>query len=196
MSEDMLDAGAVTADLHSGDPTRVAQALAALEEVCFPGILKPPLPVPPPECLAAFGSDLTEELAERYLRIVHTYVPMEPPLELHGEHTAAVDAVLIHGPGQPAFEAAMYIRIDDDPDQAVKYVMRHLSHLRPETEPGFAAVEELVQALLDGRTTRAATVAGLADWAFHDDYPTVIRNLSAQLEPAEREQVENARDDS
>jgi hypothetical protein len=191
----MTTLDSVTDDLESGDPDRVAQALAELEEACIPGVFGPPLPLPLPECLLAFGGDLSEDMVERYMRIVHTYVPIEPPPEPHGRHTAAFDAVVIHGPGQPAFEAAMYIRIEDDPDPVVKHVMRHLLSYRPSARSGFPAVEELVQTLLDGRTTRASAVAGLADWAHYDAYPTVIRNLFAQLDTAERAQIDKARED-
>lgn len=183
-----IDADAITADLQSGDPARVARSLAILDQD-LPVHRRAAVPLPPADCLEAFGSDLTEDIVDRFVRVVHNYIPFEPSPELAGRHTAAVDAVLQYGPGQPVFDVAMFIRIDSSADHVAKDVMRHLSRFPAETDSQLAVVEELIGFLLDARSTHGATVEGLARWAFQDDYPRIVDNLLPRLTPTERDHL-------
>jgi hypothetical protein len=183
--EHPIDADMITADLWSGDPARVTRALAELDQH------RPPrervaIAMPPADCLTTFGDELTEETVDRFIRVVYGFFPFEPPEELFGRHTTALDAVMLYGPGQPAFDVAMWIRVDGNADDATKAVMRHLSTYLTEND---AAVEELIAPLLDGDTTHDAAVEGLARWAFYDVYPRLVDSFLPRLTPAERQRL-------
>lgn len=184
----VIDADIINADLQSGDPARVARSLEVLDQDRPIG-QRVPILLPSADCLAAFGDDLTEEIIDRFVRVVHNYVPFEPSPELSRRHTAAVDAILLFGPGQPVFDVAMFIRIDSSADYVTKDVMRHLSRYPVETDSELAVVEQLLGYLLDARSTHDAAVAGLANWAFHGEYSRVVDNLLPQLDSPERRRV-------
>ena len=191
---DALDADAIAAGLRATDPDLVTHALAALDTAWQTG-QRFAVPLPSAELLDAFGDELAEDVTDRFNRVVQNYAFFTPSPEPFERHTTSVDAVLRHGPGQPVFEVAMFIRVDDNAELAVLEVMRHISHLSVESETELMVVEELLGYLLDARGTHDATVRGLASWAFRGDLPTVVDNLLPQLDDDERARVLASRDD-
>ena len=188
----MSNPDAITEELRSGDPDRVAHALTVLDRAWRTGV-HVPLPIPAADCLEAFGDDLPEEIVDKFIGVMQSYVPFEPPPEPSGRHTTAVEAALLYGPGQPVFQVAMFIRIDETPDYVVKDVMRHVLLWPAETESELTVLEQLLGYLLDARSTHDATVDGLIGWAFSAGYPTVVDALLPQLDDAERKRVLDAR---
>ena len=188
------DPTSMAADLRSGDPDRVTHALTVLDQAWRrrPAM---PMPMPDAEDLAtAFDSAVPQEVVDRFISVVQNYPLFEPPPEPAGRHIAALDAVLLYGPGQPAFDVALSIRVDDHADYAVKDVMRHLLDRPAEDATELAVVEQVLDHLLDGNSTRAAVVEGLVDWAFRGRYPDLVDRLLPQLDEGERARVIEAMD--
>jgi hypothetical protein len=188
------DPDTIVAELRSDNPDLVAHALEVLDTAWQTG-QHSPVPLPSAESLTAFGDDLAEDVVDRFNRVVQNYVPFTPSPEPFERHTTSVDAVLRYGPGQPVFDVAMFIRVDDNAELAVQEVMRYIPNHPAETETELMVVEELLGYLLDARSTHDATVRGLTSWAFRGDYPDVVDSVLAQLDDSERARVLAARDD-
>lgn len=190
-----IDERSITEDLGSGDPARVDGALRRLDAAWRVPGLPVPVPAPEAECLEAFGDDLPEEVVLRFIRVVLSYPIFEPPPDPGEEHGITFDAALRYGGGQPVFEAAMGVRIDDDPAWAVPAVVKHLNRLGLESDRDLAVVEEYLGYLLDSDKTYAATVAGLEHLAFRGSYLDVLERLLPRLTPAERLKITEIAED-
>ncbi len=180
-------------DLHSADPDRVAAALEVLDGAWR---RRPVLPMPMPDAdalAAAFPAGAPEHVVDRFIRVVENYPLFEPPPDPGGRHTEALDAARLAGPGQCAYNVALAVRADENAEDAVQELMRHLLRRPLENDTEFAVVDQILDHLLDGRGTHAAVVDGLARWASLGEYDTLVQALSGRLDDAERARLEAAR---
>lgn len=188
---DVPDPARITEDLRSGEPSRVAAGLAALDHA---ERFRRFVPVPPPavEVLAPFGVDAPEQVVLDFIHVWQHYPLFDPapdPVEIR--HTV-VEAALRHGGEQPVFQVALGLRVDDHPPGAVRDVMRYV-HDRELDPTERVRAQQLISHLLDGDTTREAAVEGLAFMALLDRHTELVDALVPQLEPAERARVDEAR---
>jgi hypothetical protein len=187
-----MDAQQVTADLESGDPDRVATALAELD-LAWRQRRFAPVPAPEVRHLDAFRGAVPQDTLIHFINALQHYPIFAPHPDLTEIRRRLVEAVLRHGPGQPAFEVALFVRADDFPDSAVRDVMRYLDDRDLNNATEEAAASQLVEHLLESVSTRGATVDGLAGWALFDRFPGLVDRLLPQLETDERERIAAAR---
>lgn len=188
-----LDAERIAADLRSGDPGRVAAALAELDSAWQQRRFAP-VAAPEVDHLDAFRGNVPEDTLIHFINALEHYPLFEPHPALTEIRRRLVEAILRQGPGQPVFEVALHLRVDDFPDSAVRDVMRYLDERDLVSPDEVAAMEQLIENLLDGKTTREAVVDGLADWAFVDRYPDIVDRFLPQLSDVEQERIAEARE--
>src|SRR4051794_16034182 len=124
-ANDRPDPKKITDDLRSGEPQRIAAGLAALDRAERRRHFVE-LPAPDLDSLAAFGTNLPEQVLTHFISTWQHYpslVPVPDPGEIR--HTL-IEAVLRHGGEQPIFQVSLGLRTDDSPADAVRDVMRYL----------------------------------------------------------------------
>jgi hypothetical protein len=186
-----LNALAIAADLGSGDPARVAAALAELD-LAWSQRRFAPVPAPEVRHLDAFAGMVPEETLIHFISALQHYPAFDPHPDPTEIRHRLVEAILRYGPGQPVFEVAMALRVDDSPDAAVRDVMSYLDERDLTTASEEVAASQLVEHLLDGKSTRDSTVEALVRWALFDRFPPVVDQLLPQLGPDERERIAEA----
>ncbi|MEX2261841.1 MAG: hypothetical protein WD696_07805 [Bryobacteraceae bacterium] len=189
-----LNAEMLTADLRSGDPDRVADALETLDRAWRRRRFVP-LPLPGPECLAAFDDNVPVEVLARYLRVVENYPDFAPTPSGSALRRALVEAVVRYGRGERTLDVALVLRVDDFPASAVSDALGYLRN-RGVSGPGeLLAAQRLVDHLLGSDTTRRATVDVLRIWAMTDCLVEVIDAVRPRLDDDERALLDSNGDD-
>lgn len=180
-----FDAAQVTADLESGDAARVAAALETLDHAWRRRTFVP-LPLPSPDCLAAFGDAVPLPLVERYLRVLENYVDFDPTPSGPELRRALVDAMLRFSRGQLAHPVALAVRVDPSAADAAADVLEYLRDRDVDGADELRGAIGLVDALLDSDKTRAATVEGMRYWAMMGRFAEIIDAVRPRLDAAER----------
>ena len=145
-----------------------------------------PLPLPGPDCLAAFDDDVPEEVLARYLCVVENYPDFAPTPSSRELHRALVEAVIRHGRGARTLDVALVMRIDEFPASAVEHALGYLRGRGVHGPGELLAAQRLVDHLLGSDATRRATVGVLRLWSMADCLTAVIDAVRPRLEDDER----------
>ena len=184
----------LTADLRSGDATRVAQALVALDRAWKRHRLGP-LRFPEPTCLQAFGERVPIEAVRSYLSVVMHYPDFEPTPASEDRRHALIEAVLQHGGRQEAFDVAIAVRIDDWPQGAVEDALRYIWARGIDDERQAELLRVFADTLLDSPKTRPAVVEMLRIWTMAESFPELCAALKPALDSSERAILDAAAED-
>src|SRR5438132_1106338 len=98
---DQAEIDRLTADLRSGQPERVTRALETLDQAWLDrriGLM----PMPEPDCLAAFGDFVPPEVLARYISVIENYLHFEPAPRKSDRRHALVEALIRYGRGERA----------------------------------------------------------------------------------------------
>jgi len=179
----------LTADLRSGIGERVAHALSTLDQ-CWRRRRFGPLPMPPPDCLTAFGDRVPAPVLSQYLTVLMHYPDFEPTPSGSDTRRALVDAVIRYGDGIEVHAVALFLRIDEHPQSAVRDAMFFLLTRDLNGAHEIKAAGSLVHCLLDSTATRSATVDNLRTWALTDSFSEIIESVWPRLDPEERARLD------
>lgn len=188
MADESIDPRRVAVSLGSASPEEVAGALAMLDRQ---SLRRPPIPVRAPDVsvLQVFGDRPPEQVVTDLVAVLLGYPLFDPPLDDADRLAAALEAALPYGSGQPAYEVAKFVRSRPRPTDAVEEMMRAALDADPEDLATLDALGQIVDMLLDAKSTHQATVRGLEGWAFRGRYPEVIAEVSKALTDAERDRL-------
>lgn len=176
----------IQADLRSHDQARVERALNLLVERMKRG---PETTVVPfgTEIFDGFGPGVPEVAQLNFVRLMADYEWFEPALS-PDERASAIVAVLSYGVSYVAFDAALKLKISDDPVRSVSVAMDAIAASGLPSPRGVAAVSHFVSCLLDGKpAVRRTTIDKLRSWPSDPAYLAVIEHVKPELEDDELE---------
>jgi hypothetical protein len=180
-------------DLYSGDAARVQSAIRNLRERMRKGdeIKIPPFGV---EILDAFGDDVPQETQLDFITLVGRYHSFIPEKSDREKKAALVALVLRYAERHIAFEVAMKLKISPDPVQAVKIALDEIVRQGLASPRNVKGAKYLVSRLLDGKDeVRKATLEALLEWPTEPPFQEAIEYVIQQLEPHEREVLNQGR---
>lgn len=175
----------ITADLKSGQPGLVAEALETLE---FHHDTLEPVAVPllTADMLDPFDGELPEETAARFCLLLDRYSGFEPAPERADVERELALAAARFGPSRLALEASLVLKTAAAPASAVRRALDAVAArgVKPAEVEHAAA---FVSYLLAGKApVRAAVVQALAGWVGQPGLDEVYQNVAAELEEDER----------
>ncbi len=175
----------IIADIKSGQPERVSEALETLE---FHHDTLEPVAVPllTAEMLAPFGDELPEEAAARFCLLLDRYNKFEPAPERADVERELALAAARFGPSRLALEASLVLKTAADPALAVTRALAAVAArgVKPAEAPHAA---NFVSYLLAGKApVRAAAVQALKGWVGQPGLDEVYQYVAAELEEDER----------
>jgi hypothetical protein len=183
----------ITANLQSGEPTRIAAGLAELDRA-ERRLQFVPLPPPALDSLSAFRAGVPEETLLQFLNVWQNYPRFEPAPEPNEIRNTLVEAVLRHGGEQPIAQVGLNVRTDPFPPYAVRDLMQYIRRREFSSSEEERRAQMLLTHLLDDATTHDATVEGLASMALFDSHPTLIESLRPLLDDNEQERIRAAQE--
>jgi hypothetical protein len=176
---------AILADLNSGDPPRIQQALSDLKQRMNEVDEFPLIPFGA-EILAPFGDSVPEETQLDFITVVRKYRSFVPELTPEKRLASMIAVVLRYPEGYVAFEVALRLKTAPQPARAVAAAMQEVVRqglLSPQNVKGAGY---LVSRLLDGKDeVRKATLENLRLWPKAGRYLEVKDYITPQLDPDE-----------
>ena len=183
----------ITADLQSGQPSRIASGLTELDQA-ERRLQFVPLPPPSLETLDTFAEGVPQDTLLKFLNVWHSYPLFEPAPDPSEIRRTLVEAALRHGREQALAQVGLYLRTDNFPPYAVRDAIHQImdrDFSKPEEEH---RAQMLLTHLLDDAKTHDAAVDGLVSLALFDRYPALVASLLELLEPSELERVRAAQE--
>ena len=177
----------IQADVASGDPARMGEAL---ETLAFHMDTMEPVTVPPIRAadLAVFGDELPDDVVDRWLKLLARFDGWDPPLSAEDAVAEAARAAARFGPSGLALEASLLAKTADDPGAMTRAALDAVG-----AEGGAVVTEHagaFVSYLLAGDdTVRDATVDALAGWVARGELAAVVSWVEAELSDEERARV-------
>lgn len=178
-------------DIRSGAPARVGGALRALQHAWLHRATVP-FPLPPPDCLDAFGPDEIDEMLDLYLSVVRSYSDFEPTPSGSDLRRALVEAGIAFGGGRNTLPAALQMVLDDFPEHAILDGLGYLGMRGLHTPDELRGAEYLLERLvLDVRPEiRAATLRAVGRWVLGGEVPALVAHVRRFLDPSELAELE------
>lgn len=178
----------IVAALRSGDADAIADGLESLE---FQREIGEPVAVemPTADALAAFGTDLPDDVASRFVHLLDRYEDFSPPPARSDIEREVALAAARFGPSSMGLEASLVLKQAADPTESVRAALVAVA-ARGVADGEVEHATMFVSYLLAGDDeVRAATVAALADWRRRADLAQVVDGIVGELDDDEAESV-------
>ena len=173
-------AEAIDLDLSSGDPDRVAVAVAELHQRLLSQRAIPVRP-PPDDAFAAFAEGENDDLLVQLLKVLNAY-PFEPSMTETDRLARMIDVVLRHGASYAARNLSLLLVIASSTAPALQQIaVRGVRHGQEEEQAKW-----LLSYLLDDLDSRRETIDGLLAWVGLPVLSDLLVWAGPSLTPSER----------